>query len=99
MYRHLVVVALMAPLLAACESYEWQRPGTAAAAIEEDLRYCREEAGLEANRSYGLLGGRARWGSGSSTLPQQNRLADFCMRNRGYTRVKASPDAAADPAR
>lgn len=90
MYRSLVVV-LMVPLLVACESHEWQRPGTAGAAIEEDLAYCREEARLEANRSYRLTGGRARYWS----LPQQNRLADFCMRNRGYTRVKAGPNAAA----
>jgi hypothetical protein len=94
MYRSLVV-ALTALLLAACESYEWQRPETKAAAIEEDLQYCREEARLEAGRSYGLLSGRLRWGSGYSSLPQQNRLTDFCMRNRGYTRVKVgSPPGA-----
>ena len=83
------VVALMVWLLAACETYDWQRPGATASATEEDLRYCREEARLEAGRSYGLLGGRARWGAGYSPLPQQNRLTDFCMRNRGYTRAKA----------
>ena len=97
MYRSLVV-AVIASLVVACESYDWQRPGTTTAAAEEDLRYCREEARLEANRSYGLLGGRGRWGASYSPLPQQSRLADFCMRNRGYTRVKAGPNAQAGSA-
>ena len=89
-----LVVAPMAILLVACESYEWQRPATTAAAAEEDVRYCREEARIEANRSYGILGGRGGWGS-----PQRNRLTDFCMRNRGYTAVKVGSNADAGSGR
>lgn len=93
--------------LAACGSpMRWDKAGTDEKATANDLSYCRRAAREEAFRAYPFFGApypsHRWWGWGGSPGADQfyaeNRLTDFCMRNKGYALVPVQPQTQPPPA-
>jgi hypothetical protein len=113
--RHVLAVAAATLLLAGCDRYTWERPGTTDTALQADYRDCRQQAQSEAFRTYAFHSGFPIMGPGywgyrhqpdywywrqrleSERFFYENRLANFCMRNKGYTLVKVADDVQAVP--
>lgn len=82
---------LTIPLLAACAAGtpQWDKPGAAQAAVDEDLQRCRVEARLAPQP--GLAGPSAPASAtpladrGQERDAQEAQQVSQCMQNRGYT--------------
>ena len=78
----LLVFALLA---CACSTSQWVREGVTADGADRDLIDCQRWAGREATlRAEGFYGPSPAW-HGQRVLDEA-RLADFCMRAKGYER-------------
>jgi hypothetical protein len=97
--RHtpLALRALVALLAASCAAPQWQRPGTSPEAMREDLAACRAAARERLARAAPPLPEARldpRFGATDPYSPadrrlEEQRLADACMREKGYTLAPA----------
>ena len=102
MNRHRIVFPLLALLLCACAANEWVRHDVTAEQADRDQIECQRWASREASvradgfygPGYGPYGPFAsrRFGPGATDrsayhMLDEARLADFCMRAKGYQRA------------
>lgn len=86
-------------LLAGCASVAWVRPDTPPAQAQADQAQCQDLAWRDAQYAAWRQPWMPGWGSEGPWGPwrldpfyEQSRLADFCMRARGYQLVEIPRD-------
>jgi hypothetical protein len=104
--RKVLPLALLLALGACAAPTHWEKPGVTEEVLAHDLTDCRQAAAQEAMRyPYGFGPPFGAYGRSSYFLWQQrqesdrfyaeNRLREFCMRNKGYALMpipKAPPN-------
>jgi hypothetical protein len=87
--RRLLLAALIA-LLPACTPMQWVKEDATPEQVAQDAAQCQNEAWREAQfRAWPPRYGRRRFGSFNDPFFEESRLADFCMRIKGYELVPA----------
>jgi hypothetical protein len=102
----LAILAFVALVTGACATYVWQRPGTPASVLEQDVRECDDLArrlalyyDMAADDEFWLVGRRpSPFGPTffESSLAFERRTAQRCMDAKGYRLVKQPRPARAD---
>jgi hypothetical protein len=104
--RCLAILAFVALVTGACATYVWQRPGTPASVLEQDVRECDDLArrlalyyDMASDDEFWLVGRRPspfRPTFFESSLAFERRTAQRCMEAKGYRLVKQPRPARAD---
>jgi hypothetical protein len=87
------IIAVLACILASCTSLQWVKPGATPEQAQLDEVQCQNAAAAEGPIYpwpapwYGWRGWYSPWGP--DPWYEESRLADFCIRTRGYALVPA----------
>ena len=91
MARFRSLALLMTISFAACAPVEWAKPGSSPDQAAQDRRFCELEASKEALAhaparfpASATLSAAASGASSAPDLAETARLANFCMRSKGY---------------
>lgn len=86
-----VVPALAVMGATACTPMQWVKPDASPEQVAQDAAQCQDAAWREARlRSWPYYGAGRRFGGGfNAPFYEEGRLAEFCMRVKGYELVPA----------